>query len=480
MAAERDVARGLSIRGVALPGRVGVGVRAARLTRLGGELAWTTVGQALAAAAGLAGVRILTGALPTAVYGDLVLGLTAALLLQQVLLSPLASAIMRFYAPAEEARDLEAYSRAVRRLLLLATALILGLVPVLALGLWWSGHGQRIGLASAALTFAALAGVAQSLGSIQIAARRRGVAALHQGVGEWLRYLAAFGVVAVAGASSAAAMAGYAVASAAVLASQAIFARQTLRPAAPRGASAPAPSHPRPPGASWSRTMLEYAWPFAAWGLFTWAQLASDRWALAVFRPRDEVGLYGVLFQCGFYPVTLVAGLGVQLVSPYLYRRAGDASDAGRMRDVRRINDRLVALSLAATLLAVGVAAVAHGQLFRLLVAAEYRGVSELLPWVVLAGGLFASAQVAVLTVLSGRSTRALIAPKVVTAIAGVALNFAGAYYAGIRGVVAALVAASALYLVWVLVQGRRGDGGAPAPSRTPAGAPAGPGPAAA
>jgi O-antigen/teichoic acid export membrane protein len=97
-----------------------------------------------------------------------------------------------------------------------------------------------------------------------------------------------------------------------------------------------------------------------------------------------------------------------------------------------------------------------HDRIVALFVAPEYRVVSGLLPLMILAGGLYAAGQIAVLSLLSGVNSRALIAPKIVTALLGVALNFAGAFWFGLNGVVWAGVLFGLIYLVWIIFLTRR------------------------
>jgi FtsH-binding integral membrane protein len=95
-----------------------------------------------------------------------------------------------------------------------------------------------------------------------------------------------------------------------------------------------------------------------------------------------------------------------------------------------------------------------HEWIFRLFAAEEYRFVSHLLPWMVLAGGLFAAGQVISLKLMSGMNTHALLAPKIVTAVGGTAFSFSGAYIAGLEGAVFALVVFSAVHLMWLSLVG--------------------------
>ena len=52
--------------------------------------------QAAAVAGALIGVRVLTGILPPAQYGELALGLTIATLVNQVIMAPLTGGFFRF------------------------------------------------------------------------------------------------------------------------------------------------------------------------------------------------------------------------------------------------------------------------------------------------------------------------------------------------------------------------------------------------
>lgn len=418
--------------------------------RVGREFFWVGLGQVTAALGVVVGVRLLTTALPPAAYGELTLGMTVATLAQQTVMSPIASASLRFLASAQEANQLRAYLQGVRRLLIQATVLLLVFAALLNLGLWVTGHTEWLALAVLAILFALLSGYSAALDGMQNAARQRVVVAWHDGLTLWLRFSMAVALISLLGAFSRVAMLGYALASAVVLASQLWFFRRRILLS---GAAQP----DRTPDdvQAWMRQMYPYAWPFATWGLFTWAQVASERWALQAFTTTSAVGMYAVLYQLGYYPITFLSGLLAQFVAPVLFGRAGDGSDPGRLQQLRYLNKRLVVAVLLLTLLATALALWLHSQIFALVVAPEYGKVSALLPWVVLAGGLFASGQMAVLPRLSGTDTRNLIAPKIVTAVLGIAFNFVGAYWWNVQGVVLAGLAFSSAYFLWVALFGK-------------------------
>lgn len=412
-----------------------------RLRRLSKEGAWIVLGQASAVLGTLASVRLLTELLDPAAYGELALGMTVASLVNQTVLGPLSNGITRFYAPAQERGDLGSYLSAVRGLVLAATGAIAILILLAGACLMLAGRTQWIAIAGAALIFAGLSGHNAILSGIQNAARQRAIVALHQGMEPWARLLIAAALLLWLGATSTVAMTGYALGVTLVLGSQYVFFRKVMHDdgsVSDRN--------------KWRQQIWKYSWPISIFGTFTWMQLASDRWALERFATTQEVGLYAALFQLGYYPMSVATGMAVQFLVPIFYQRAGDASDSRRNASVNRLSWRLTTMSLGLTGAVFLAALLFHAQIFRIFVAAEYASVSHLLPWMLLAGGVFAAGQTLALNLMSQMKTQVMIAPKLITALVGVALNFAGAYWYGITGIVVAGILFSVSYFLWMAV----------------------------
>ncbi len=413
-----------------------------RVRRLSKEGAWIVLGQATAVLGSLAGVRLLTELLDPAAYGELALGMTVAAVVNQTVIGPLANGVTRFYAPAQERGDLGGFLCAVRRLVSAATALIVLMILLTVAGLLVAGRTQWIGIATAALVFATLSGYNGILTGIQNAARQRSIVALHQGMESWARFLVAAGLLLWLGATSTVAMVGYAIAVMLILGSQYVFFRKTV----PQDVTATDKER------GWQEQIWRYSWPFGAWGIFSWAQQASDRWALELFATTQEVGLYAALFHLGYYPMSIAASMSMQLLAPIFYQRAGDASDRRRNANVSKLSRRLTGLTLALTGAVFLVALLFHAQIFRILVAKEYASVSYLLPWMLLAGGIFAAGQTIALDLMSQMKTHTMAVAKIATSSLGILFNFAGAYFLGIKGIVVAIVLFSVLYSVWLAV----------------------------
>lgn len=416
-------------------------LRSERFRRLFKEGFWIVLGQVLMVIGSLVGVRLLTELLTRNAYGELALGMTMVTLVNQIILGPLGGGITRFYAPAVEHGDLAGYLTAAKKLVLYATGIILLIMLFSIGGLIVARQAQWIPITVSALIFAIFSGYCANLSGIQTAARQRSIVAIHQGAEPLLRLLMAVAMLLWLGATSTVAMTGYAIASLLVLGSQIFFFRKIM----PSNTSSLI-------NKNWQNKIWQFSWPIGVFGIFTWMQLVSDRWALQVFSSTRDVASYAVLYQLGYYPISLLNGMAMQFLVPILYQRAGDASDSRRNADVNRLSWQLVWLSLGLTGVAFLVVILLHAQIFMILVAEEYRTDSYLLPWMIIAGGMFASGQSLASNLLAQMKTREITAAKIVTAIFGLTLNFAGAYLYGITGIVYAGVLFSIAYFLWMVV----------------------------
>lgn len=425
----------------------GLGQLSKVFSRLGGEFAWIALGQAASAAGAIFGVRLMTQALSPGQYGALSLALTISTLTLQFILLPLASSVLRFYAPANEAQQLGSYWRAVKWLVE-KSSYVVGCIALLALVIAVAfGQSAWTSILIATFVYSLISGYISILNGIQNAARQRVIVAWHDGLGAWLRYLLAVLLLWAIAPTSLVALIGFTLASMLVLASQWYFFRRSILPSVSSQTGDPETKQ------RWQSSILTFAWPFAVWGLFTWLQAASDRWVLQYFGTTELVGLYTALYQLSIYPVVLLTGLFSQLITPILYNIAGDGNDLVRTGQARRFVLRCTLLVIFATVVGTGLSLLLHAWLFRLLVAEEYRSMSVYMPWMVLGAGAFAAGQIAALDLLIGNRSDKLIAPKVTTAVVGVLLNIVGGYYWGLEGVIAGGILFSMLWLFWMMLE---------------------------
>jgi O-antigen/teichoic acid export membrane protein len=403
-------------------------IRLGRFQHLFKEGSWVVLGQAMLMIGSLVGVRLLTNLLNPTEYGRLSLGMTIAILPNQIILGPLGHGIMRFYAPALESNDLGGYLYAVRKLVSISAISIVCFIPFGLIILLIAGQEQWMGISIAAIAYASAAGYNFILNGIQQAARQRSVVAIHQGIESWLRVLVATVLITLLGANSTVAMTGFAIGATIVTGSQYVYFKKVM----------PNQSNWVDNKNTWQEKIWQYSWPMSVFGIFTWSQVLSDRLTLNLFGTIDEVGMYAALFQLGYYPISVTTVMVVQFLEPILFEKAGDGSDAKRNDTVRQMSCRLTLLSIGLTVIAFCIAFLFHSQIFQLCVALEYRKISYLFPWMVLSGGIFASSQTMALNLSSQSTVYKMMPAKILTALFGMALNITGGYLLGILGIVIA------------------------------------------
>ncbi len=415
-----------------------------RLRRLAAEVGWVLAGQAASAVGALVSIRVLTEHLAPTQYGEVSLALTVLTLVGQVVTGGLTNAIARFFAPASEAQDLIRFLRASLQLMFVAVMISMILGAALLFAVAASGQNQWLGLAASAVVLSIVTGVNGALSGLQNAARQRATAALHAGADAWLKIALAIAVFQHIEANSTAVLTAFVLSSLVVTTSQYIFLWKLVRR---RIAESP-PSSIRA-DVDWGARIWSFAWPFSAFGVFTWMQQTSDRWALGMFGTTAEVGIYTVVYQIGYTPIGLLSVLTSTIIAPILYNRARNTTDAERVKGAADIALMIASMTLVLTMIAFGFSLLLHEVVFYFLTSSAFRSNSHLLPWMVLAGGLFAAGQFLLLKLQIELRSKDMIKLKIGTALVGIAANAIGASLYGIEGIIGALVFFSTVYFAW-------------------------------
>jgi O-antigen/teichoic acid export membrane protein len=418
-----------------------------RIRRLIREFFWIVFGQVSTVLGALVGIRVLTELMSPNEYGQLALGMTLATLAGQAWWGPLGAGVSRFFASASEAGELKPYLIGVGQLVFFVNKVMLLLAIAAAIFALVLGFEVWISIATAALVFVIVTGYNNIINGIQNAARQRAVVALHSGIASWIRLLIAVSLIFLFGVSSIVVIWGYVIATICILLSQYLFLKPILKTANHQQGATNKTSD------VWKKRIISYSWPFATWGIFSAFHLSSDRWALAAFSSQSEVGLFSVLYQLGYYPVALFTEMLVSLISPILFQRAGDGASSERLNNAISLNIKIVGAVLLVTAFIFLVTWLAHELIFKIFVAKEYARISYLLPWLTLSAGVTSAGHVLSLARMSGLDTKALIAPKVVTALVGILLNLCGAYLYGLEGVVMGQFIYSIIYFGWMILQ---------------------------
>jgi len=417
-----------------------------KVRRLIHEGGWVFLGQIASVGGSLVLVRVLTEYLTPAQYGQLALALTLGALICQMSFSGSMPGIMRYYSLAVEKEDTSTYFNTVRQMMLYSTLVAFSLSVLLLLGFVFVGNTDWLGIVAIAITFSILGSYNATMNIIQNAARQRQVVALHSGLDAWLKVLFALMMFTWWTVSHEIVVIAYVLSLMVVLVSQSVFLRKLIPKGSPNEIY-----HNK-----WMQSIWIYSKPFVFFNFFTWVQASSDRWVLEIFTTTHVVGLHATLIQLGYTPISIATGLVVNLVGPILFQRSGDASDRIRNESVHRLAWLLTLAALTLTLFVCGVEFFLHEWIFQIFVASEYRSVSHLLPWMTLAGGVFAAGQILALKLMSELDTQALLWPKILTSILGTLLSCFGGYVSGLNGIVVAVVVFASLHFLWLALLSQR------------------------
>ena len=408
------------------------------------ESAWIIVGQAAAMLGSFALIRVFTNNLSPEKYGEFALGLTAAMVTNQIISGGVSGAIGRFYSIAEERKQTEGYLVASIWLLFWAVTVILGLILITAGILVYLDYWRLIPLILIMGFFSIMTALNSTMSGVQNAARQRSVVALHAGLDAWLRVGIALLLFYYLDTSTETAAASYFMASSIIIVSQLCFLNKLIPLSKVRLNEEKIKE--------WSPQIWEQAWPISIWGIFTAFQLGSDRWALGYFSSLHEVGIYTVLFQIGFVPITLLGGVLTSLMGPIMFQKAGDASEIKRIEVVHMVTKYIAIGVILAGSLAAMLAYFYHELVLGFLVDELYLEFSYLLPFFILAGAFQVCHQIFGIRVSSGLQVRQIMAPQIVSALIFCAFNIVGAFMGGIEGLVIAFSLASFLYMLWIKI----------------------------
>ena len=418
-----------------------------RVKRLFKESVWVILGQLGPIVGALLLLRELTGLLSPNEYGNLTIALTLGAVVTQVIMGGLVSGITRYYSIAAEKNDLFCYVGSAKKILGLAAFFVLVVVSIVSIFIFFTAYKSLLLIGLLSIIFFLVNGVNLAFNGLQNARRNRRIVAFHQTFDSFFKVLLVIIFCKIFALSSVQILLLFLISSTVVLLSQLFFLR---------GIRESGPSVESNSSNYWIREIWRYALPFAGWGLFSWVQQSSDRWAIEYFGSSYEVGYYSVLFQLGYVPMAILTTIGVNFLTPILFGIAGDNSDSVRKKNVERIGLQATTLSLLFTFAMFIVSFALHSWVFKMLVFNEYRNYSYLLPWFVLAGGIFSSGEVISLRLMSELKTSKMFVIKVATSIFGALLNVLCAYYAGMHGVIFSLTIFSAVYFIWMFLVGIR------------------------
>lgn len=417
-----------------------------RLFNKSHEILWIAFGQIMVAVGGLVGIKLLTRYLSPHEYGELGIGMAVVALVNQIVFWPLSSGATRYYSVSQASTDSGAYLNSIGRLLMYAVTFVIFLlclsllfVNLLKLRTDW--------LYIAAIAFyAAASGCASIYAGILNASQARRALAVSQSLETWGRFLFATLLLIIIEKTSSIAIFAFAIISTTTLFWQ--YWRVNKN-------TANVDSQPIKI-VEWKSIILKYATPFAVIGLFTGIGTASDRMVLNHYTSSNEVGLYVVLYQLGFYPMVMILAVMAQYFEPIIYRKAEQDCNSKNPSSSNAMINTMVLGSITLTATATLTAYLGCEIIFTIFTDKSYHSAAIYLPIVVASGGLLATGNALAIKIQASKLSSRLLFPKVAMSICAVLFNIVGANIDGLRGVVLAGLASSIVYLALTYIATKR------------------------
>ena len=413
-----------------------------RVIKAAKEISWITCGQLLVIFGGLFGVSLLTDFLTPSQYGALSLGSSLGLLINSVFLVPISNGSIRFFSAAKSEDNIANYFRALFNIILKIFALTFIFYFLLIRILSYLGYQAWLNLALASLLFGCFLGLNNIFNNIQNASRNRSVVAIHKGLMTFFRFFFAILLIKFLGNTTKNAMYGQALGMFFVLISQTFFLKKLVEKSVIGTVQ-------RKITSAWESKILSYSWPFSTWGLLNWFVNSIDRWALLFFSSPETVGLYVVIYQIGYHPISIIIGLLTNYIEPIYYQKVGNFEDSNKLKSTYRFAMKLNFTFIIFLLFIVLIGFYFHEIIFSIFLDQRYRSVSYLLGPMMLVSILDGNTRILSILIQTKKETKSLILPNCITSLSGIIFTLIGAYFFELRGILIAFILNAIFKLIW-------------------------------
>jgi len=362
---------------------------------------------------GLIAIRVVTEILSPGVYGTVALILAALGLGKGLFISPILAAQLRLHPEAKAKGGLRSlYGTVVRLCTLGAVVAAFAVSVAVALAVSVPGRRWSLGLLVVAALWLASDGAISSVLNYLNAELRQGRLAVLRVADAFLRPAVAVGTVLTLSASAILFVGGQALGALllAIVAGGISVRKLRMRPF---GADVAGRERP------WRGSILRYGAPLVPLAAVQWAIHMGDRYILQFYHGSGEVGLYSAAYGLASQPFLMLSGVMTLVFRPRLFRVVGK-NTASALRYMRMWLSLLVSIGGLGLVLLILLREWAG----RLLLAAEYRTATDLIPIIAAGYLLLVFGQGLENWLLAEKRTRSVLAAGVASMIASLAAAF--------------------------------------------------------
>lgn len=409
-----------------------------------GEFLWVVIGNSINIIGVLLVIKLFTKQLSQEEYGIYYLSLTVGIFINQLFFGPLGNSVSRFYLISLEKLQQKnflytSYDLVKKIVVILTVLLIISIFILIKI------DGYRyVGLIIFTYFFSVFSGISSIISSLQNINRERKIVALFQIIDAIIKICITYFFIVFFNHSANIVALSLSISAFVLLVMQIFYLKIHSNILDFDGTSKVENI--------WKRKLITFSFPFSIWGIFTWAQISSDRWFLQKFSDTNSIAKYAVLFQIGYYPLTILMGYIVQTVTPYIFNRAGDGIDPKKNAASTNLNFKVAFLSIATSFFVFLFTFIFHDLIAILLTSSKYYEISMYFPFMIFSGGLFATSQILSLDFLSHLRINELMIIKIATSIVGIFFSYFFIKYYGFIGAIYSNFSFSLIYLLTIFI----------------------------
>ena len=401
------------------------------------EFSWVFLGQFLTIIVTIGAIKIITHLFPPDIFGYFSYGMTLALGFNQLLFGPLSGSFSRFYSISFDNNNINSFYLIIRNILkrsvkniLIITALLVVTGEILNFKLDYIFFILIV-------IYSILTGLLSSINALHSAKRNRKLIAIIGSIEPLTRVIIILLLFILFIDSPITLISSYIISTLLILIISLIFLNDYKIKKIENVVE----------DLGLKKDILKYSNQTSLWGIFTWIYLSSDKWLLEYFSSDFDVGIYVVLLQIGFYPMSLVGGLLIQFFSPIFFEKINKSGDNHLKFD--NIIKKLILGTLFLSAIVSLTSVFCHEIVFDILTDERYSEYSYLLPFMIFSGGLFSASQLLSMSYQYNLKMKILMNGKIITSFLGIVLNLLGVYYNGIIGLAISSIVYSFISLLF-------------------------------
>ena len=182
-----------------------------------------------------------------------------------------------------------------------------------------------------------------------------------------------------------------------------------------------------------------------------WLRLAFEKWGLVFFSNYDDsaVGYYSIIYQYGYYPISLVVSLFISYLRPIYFEKAGD--DNKKLKYTYSIGIKIFVFAFFFLFTIVIITFYNRDLIFTIILNKNYLSISYLIGPMMMSALFNESTNFVALLLQTKNNTKKLFFPNAATYTTGIMFSIFGLYYLGLYGLVfASLINSMLKFLIFV------------------------------